>query len=59
MPKYVGGVNALLKFLRENLKYPNEALKYKAEGRVEMWFIVDTDGSVKVSDIKNAPVSKI
>ena len=59
MPKYVGGVNALLKFLRENLKYPNEALKYKAEGQVEMWFFVDTDGTVKDISASDCKIERI
>ena len=46
VPKYVGGIKALLKFLRRNVKYPPQALPYKVEGRVVMSFFVDTDGTV-------------
>ena len=59
MPKYAGGVNELLKFMRKNLKYPDKALYYKVEGQVEMWFFVDTDGSVKDISASECKIGRI
>jgi protein TonB len=47
MPSFPGGVTALYKFIRDNLNYPEEAVKQKLEGKVYVKFYVDTDGSVK------------
>lgn len=46
MPEYPGGMSALLDFLMQNVKYPEDAEKQKIEGRVIATFIVETDGSV-------------
>ena len=50
MPEFPGGTVALMKFLAENLKYPEDARKEKAEGRAFICFVVKSDGSI--SDIK-------
>ena len=47
---YPGGYQALGKYLRDNLKYPTEAIEQGVEGRVFVQFIVETDGTG--SDIK-------
>lgn len=44
-PSYKYGKKSLLKFLKNEIKYP-ESLIYKAEGRVVVSFIVEIDGSV-------------
>jgi len=49
-PEFPGGVQALMKFLGDNIKYPVEAHKNGIEGRVITSFIVNKDGSV--SDIE-------
>jgi TonB family protein len=46
MPAYPGGEKALYKFMRENVKYPEEAKLKNIQGRVFVSFIVETDGSV-------------
>lgn len=46
---YPGGKNALSKYIRRNLQYPDMAKDFQAEGEVIMVFTVNTDGSV--SDI--------
>ena len=46
MPEFPGGVNAMMEYLRGNLKYPESAKKYKQEGRVFIGFVVEKDGSV-------------
>ena len=45
-PSYPGGFQALLDFLRENTKYPEQAKKDSIEGRVVLSFVVETDGSI-------------
>lgn len=47
MPEFKEGLQALVKYLSENIVYPEEAAKEKIEGRVFIAFIVGTDGSVE------------
>lgn len=55
MPEYPGGQGELLKFLARNIKYPEESVKNKEEGRVQIAFIVNKDGSISdVKVLKNA-----
>jgi TonB family protein len=46
MPEYPGGLDALMNYLANNIKYPEEAKKANLEGRVFINFIVEEDGSV-------------
>ena len=50
MPQYPGGQIAMLKYLMENIKYPEQAMKKGIQGRVAVSFIVEKDGSI--SDVK-------
>lgn len=50
MPKYPGGDQALFKYLSENIKYPESAIKTQTQGRVITQFVVDKDGSI--TDVK-------
>ena len=55
MPEYPGGMQALFEFLKENIKYPEDAQKQKVEGRVLVKFVVETDGSItNIEVVKNA-----
>jgi periplasmic protein TonB len=45
MPEYPGGIPALLKFIGDNLHYPDEAINNKIEGKVFLRFVVNSDGS--------------
>lgn len=45
MAHFSGGIEAFGKYLEENLKYPQEAIKSKHNGKVYIQFIVNTDGS--------------
>ncbi len=45
-PEYVGGAKAMKQFIKENLKYPKEALKNKIEGTVSIDYKVDNQGKV-------------
>ena len=44
--EFVGGMNALSKFLQENLKYPASAQRANVSGKVYTQFIVNTDGTI-------------
>lgn len=50
MPQFPGGPAALVQFLSENIKYPEEAYKNGIQGRVIVTFVVNKDGSI--SDAK-------
>jgi protein TonB len=49
-PEFPGGLNEFYKFLSNGIKYPLNARKNKIHGRVDISFIVETDGSL--TDIK-------
>ena len=46
MPKFPGGKRALMNYLANNIKYPEQAKKDSIQGRVFIKFIVEKDGSV-------------
>lgn len=46
MPEYPGGMSAMMAFINKNIKYPAEAQKTKAQGRIVIQFIVDTEGNI-------------
>lgn len=50
MPQFPGGQEAMLKFLVENISYPEEAKLKKIQGKVFVSFIVEKDG--KVGNVK-------
>lgn len=47
MPEYPGGLAAMHKFIKENLKYPQMAKEARVEGPVYVQFVVYNDGSLK------------
>lgn len=47
LPQYVGGEPARLKFLKNEIKYPQDARIRKIEGTVFVRFIVDRKGNIK------------
>ena len=46
MPEFPGGQNALLNFLKENVHYPEDALKEGKEGRAICQFVVNPDSTL-------------
>lgn len=44
--KFPGGNEAMMKFIKENAKYPQEALSNKVQGIVYVRFNIETDGSI-------------
>jgi TonB family protein len=50
MPEFPGGEDAFINFVRNNVKYPQAAVKEKIEGRVVLKFIIRESG--KYSDLR-------
>ena len=50
MPEFPGGEQAMMKFVAENVQYPEEAKEKEISGRVLVGFIVEKDGSI--ADVK-------
>lgn len=46
IPEYPGGINALMKFLSENIRYPENAKNANIQGRVVIQFVVSANGKV-------------
>jgi len=46
MPEYPGGMTAMMNFIMENIKYPEDAKKAGKDGRVICSLIIDKDGKV-------------
>jgi protein TonB len=46
MPEYPGGIPELMKYISENIVYPQDAIMNNIQGRVILRFVVNTDGSV-------------
>lgn len=56
-PDFPGGMEALMRYLSNNIRYPEEAHKANEQGKVIVKFVVKKDGSVKDPEIVNG-VSK-
>lgn len=52
-PGYPGGTEALREFIKQNLRYPEEALKNKIEGTVAVAYEIDQNGNVIDTKIKS------
>ena len=50
-PEFPGGVEALYKYLAENIKYPEQAKKDGVQGRVFVRFVVEADGTVAEAEV--------
>ncbi len=46
MPQYTGGEEAMMKYVAENIKYPQAAKDKNIGGRVFVSFVIEKDGSV-------------
>ena len=46
MPQFPGGDAELLKYIRDNMRYPQAALENNIQGRVIVQFVVGKDGNV-------------
>lgn len=45
MPEFPGGMKEMLKFLQENVKYPENTMKNNVQGRVIVQFVIEKDGT--------------
>lgn len=52
--EYKGGQEAMIKFLSENIRYPEEARKAKTAGTVYVAFTIDKNGKVTNATIKKS-----
>ena len=50
-PEFPGGMAAMMKYMRENIKYPSAALAEKAQGKAFVRFIVEKSGAVSNAEI--------
>ena len=55
MPEFPGGEEAMIAFLRKNIKYPNEARREKIGGVVYVVFVINSDGSIVDQSILKSP----
>ncbi|WBA42289.1 energy transducer TonB [Hymenobacter canadensis] len=46
MPAFPGGASAFQQFLRQKLRYPDEALRRNLSGKVHISFVVDEQGHI-------------
>ena len=46
MPEFPGGMAELMKFLQQNIRYPEQAQKDSIQGRVIVQFVVDKTGKI-------------
>jgi TonB family protein len=46
MPVFQGGDQAMFKYISENVKYPDEAIKNETQGKVYIKFAIDKEGNV-------------
>jgi TonB family protein len=53
--QFPGGEQACFKWLSDNIKYPEDCLKEKVEGRVIVNFVVEKDGSITDVKTKSSP----
>lgn len=53
--QFPGGDEACYQWLAKNLKYPEEAVKNKVQGRVFVQFVVEKDGTITQAEVKRSP----
>lgn len=53
--QFPGGDEACHQWLAKNLKYPEEAVKNKVQGRVFVQFVVEKDGTITQAEVKRSP----
>ena len=46
IPQFPGGIPAFSDYISKNLRYPKEAYDKKIEGRVNVTFVIEKDGSL-------------
>jgi TonB family protein len=51
MPTYPGGGTDMMKFIKDNIRYPEVAKTEKVEGRVILRFVINTEGKVEAISV--------
>ena len=59
MPEFPGGTEALLSFIKDNLKYPQKAIDEQTEGRVIVQFVIDKTGKVSSPEVIRGVTSEL
>jgi Ca-activated chloride channel family protein len=59
MPQYPGGESEMVKFLAENIVYPQEAMKDSIQGRVILRFVITEDGSIEDVQVMKSIASSL
>jgi len=54
MPSFPGGVTALKKYLKENIRYPEECREDSIQGRVVVGFLISKRGKIKHAHVKRS-----
>lgn len=57
--EYPGGIPKFYSYIDKNLKYPKNAKKNKATGRVYVEFVINRDGSIDAESVKAVPASEL
>lgn len=52
-PEYVGGEDALGRFLQKNIRYPSQARKNNIQALVYIGFVVEKDGTLTNAEVQN------
>ena len=52
-PQFPGGIEAMFKYLNDNMVYPKKAFKKNIQGKVYTSFVVDFDGLIKKVKVVN------
>lgn len=52
MPQFVGGQDALIRFVQRTFRYPNVARRMETEGTVYVSFVVDAEGNITMVKIE-------
>lgn len=50
-PEFAGGMEALSKFIADNIRYPEQAKRDNIQGKVLVRFAIDADGSVADAEV--------
>ena len=51
MPEFPGGMQALMKYLQQNINYPRISRENGSQGRSFIAFVVNTDGSIQAVEV--------
>ncbi len=58
-PEFPGGEAALVKFIKDNLKYPADAARDSIQGRVTLSFVVKKNGSITNIEVMRSPDKRL